>query len=164
MIIRELSSNDYKDYKSIRLELLKNNPESFGSSFEEESLFPTDVWIERLSKHNVATLAAFEDDIIIGLCVIVKSPRMKMKHVASLHSMYVKPNYRKQNIATKLIKLAIKSLNNDQIEILNLSVVTINYIAINLYKSLGFIEYGIEPHSIKIGDSYYDLMLLSKQL
>ena len=87
-----------------------------------------------------------------------------MKHVASLHSMYVKPNYRKQNIATKLIKLAIKSLNNDQIEILNLSVVTINYIAINLYKSLGFIEYGIEPHSIKIGDSYYDLMLLSKQL
>ena len=164
MIIRKLTKEDFKDYQLIRLELLKKHPENFGSSFEEESQFPTKVWIERLSKQTVTTFGAFKDNKIIGLCVIVKNPRLKLKHVASLHSMYVKPQYRKQNIATRLINQAIEKLTSEGVEMLNLSVVTTNNQAIKLYKSLGFIQYGIEPKTIKYNDNYHDLMLLSKQL
>ncbi len=45
---RILTVEDVNDYQSIRLELLKNNPKSFGSSFEEESTFLIDRWESRL--------------------------------------------------------------------------------------------------------------------
>ena len=37
--IRKLTINDVNEYKAIRLELLMNEPASFGSSFEEEDDF-----------------------------------------------------------------------------------------------------------------------------
>lgn len=47
-VIKELSDNDLYDYRNIRLDLLLNESESFGSSYEEESLFSEDIWISRL--------------------------------------------------------------------------------------------------------------------
>ena len=50
MEIRKLTKIDYPIYKTIRLELLKNHPENFGSSFEEESKFDDQQWINRITK------------------------------------------------------------------------------------------------------------------
>lgn len=164
MIYRKLTTDNYIDYKELRLEMLKNNPSSFGSSYEDESIFSDEVWKIRVSKETVYPLGAFDGQKLVGFCAILKSPREKMKHVASLHSMYVRPSYRKQSIARNLIKHAIDHCLKNNVEILNLSVVTTNENAINLYKSFGFIEYGIEPKTIKIQNEYHSLLLLSKEL
>jgi ribosomal protein S18 acetylase RimI-like enzyme len=162
--IRELDKSNYLDYRKIRLELLLDNKESFGSSFEEESLFNDEIWIDRLSKSNVNTIGAFVDDELIGIVVLVKNVRKKMKHIANINSMYVQPAFRNQGIAYDLLKYALNIAKNDGVERLNLSVVVSNSNAIKLYQKFGFIKYGIEPDTIKIDNNYYSLDLMSKEI
>ena len=162
--IKELSVKDIDDYKNIRLELLQNAPTNFGSSYEEEKAFEESMWINRLSKNTVITLGAYVNKEIVGLTVCVTSPRSKMKHVASIHSVYVKEDYRKLSIANELMTKAFSLLQERAIEQVNLSVVSDNVKAINLYEKLGFTTYGLEPNSIKYEEKYYDLLLMSKSL
>lgn len=162
--IRLLNENDFFLYKSIRLELLKNHPTYFGSSYEDESEFDDFVWKSRLKKNTVDTYGMFEDDDLIGLVVLVYNPRLKMKHVATLNSMYIKPAYRKQGLASRFIDKIIKDAIHQGLYRLNLSVVDTNLYAINLYQSKGFKPYGIEPDTICHEGIYYHLVLMSKLL
>jgi ribosomal protein S18 acetylase RimI-like enzyme len=162
--IRILDEKDLESYKSIRLELLTEAPENFGSSYEEESLFKDEQWLDRLCKPTAMTIGAFLDEKIIGICVILKNPRKKIKHVASLHSLYVKKKYRNQGIAKNLFVFSEKVLSAEGIKHLRLSVVTTNIAAYNLYRSLGFVTYGEEPKAINYDGVYFNLFLMNKDL
>ena len=164
MTIRELTQDDYLLYKKIRLELLENETLSFGSSYEEETLFEDTLWKHRLDKENVTTFGAFVDSKIIGICVVVFNPRSKLKHIASLHSMYIKADYRGMGFGKELVINAEKIAKNRGVYRMNLSVVQTNKKAYNLYKKLGFIEYGVEPDTINVAGKYYSLVLMSKTL
>ena len=102
--IRKLTIDDVNEYKALRLELLKNEPKSFGSSFEEEDRFDFSMWTNRLTKKNILAFGAFNNNNLVGIVLGVKNPREKIKHIATLNSMYVKPEYRGQGIGEKLIK------------------------------------------------------------
>lgn len=161
---RILNIKDLDDYKSIRLELLKGNPTNFGSSFEEESQFDNAMWERRLNNKNATSIGAYHNDVIVGICVVMKLPRLKMKHIAHLNSMYVKPDHRRLGISKGLLNCAFESLLETEVEIMNLSVVEHNTNAIALYKMFGFIENGIDQKAIKYQDEYYSLLLMSKHL
>ena len=160
--IRELQENEFDKYKSIRLELLQKEPTSFGSSFGEENLFEDDLWKKRISKETVSTFGAFDHNNLIGICVVVFNPRSKIKHIASLHSMYVKEAYRGKSIGKNLITYAEEVAKQKEVKRINLSVVEGNVTAKSLYKKLGYIEYGVELDTIKYLGKYYSLILLSK--
>lgn len=159
--IRKLEKDDYLEYKLIRLEMLQNHPTAFGSDYESESLFSDETWIKRLSKSSVDTYAAFKATEIIGICVVVTNPRLKMKHISTLHSMYIKPEFRGKDYSKVMIRGVIKELKKRKTLRLNLSVATVNVPAISLYKSIGFVEYGVEPQAIKHQNRYYDLVYMS---
>jgi ribosomal protein S18 acetylase RimI-like enzyme len=78
--------------------------------------------------------------------------------------MYVKPAFRNQGIAYDLLRYAENIATAAGVERLNLSVVDSNINAIKLYQKFGFIEYGIEPDTIKVDSSYYSLKLMSKKI
>jgi ribosomal protein S18 acetylase RimI-like enzyme len=159
---RILTVEDVNDYQSIRLELLKNNPKSFGSSFEEESTFLIDRWESRLQNKNATSFGAYSGKEIIGLCVLVENPRMKMKHKATLNSMYVKPAYRRKGISKRLLSNVFQYVESRNIEIITLSVVSNNIGARKLYEKLGFVEEGMEKKAIKYDNEYFDLILMQK--
>jgi len=161
---RVLTLEDINDYKSIRLELLKHNPKSFGSSFEEESMFTIERWESRLQNQNARSFGAYDGKEIVGLCVLVKNPRMKMKHKATLNSMYVKPTHRGKGISKRLLSEVFQHVQENKIEILTLSVVSDNVGAMKLYKNLGFVEEGMEKKAIKYDNEYFDLILMQKYL
>lgn len=164
IVVRKLGKADHKTYRSIRLELLKLEPTSFGSSFDEESLFSEDIWISRLTKENVYTVGAFIEDKIVGIAVNVLSPRKKMKHISTLNSMYVIPKYRGKGIASSLINDVISNSKSTGVEIMKLSVVTTNTSALKLYKSKGFTVNGEDIKAIKYENEYFNLYLMSKEL
>ena len=161
---RILHIDDLNDYRNIRLELLKENPTNFGSSVEEESQFDDAMWERRLNNKNTTSIAAYHDGEIVGICVIVKNPRLKMMHIAHLNSMYVKPNYRRNGISKGLLDYSFDFLQGSDVEILHLSVVEHNENAIALYKKVGFKEIGIEPATIKYQEKYYNLILMNKNM
>lgn len=162
--IRSLNTYDLQTYKQLRLELLQKEPTNFGSSFEEESAFEDQMWINRLTKDNILTIGAFDHDELIGIVLAVFNPRQKLCHVATLNSVYVKQRYRHQGIAKQMILFALEHIKSRMAEIVVLSVVTTNTEAVNLYKKLGFYIYGEDKKSIKYLDEYLDQYLMKKEL
>ena len=71
--------------------------------------------------------------------------------------MYVSPKARGLGAGKALLMEAInKARSIEEIEKLNLSVVSTNEKAKNLYTQLGFKAFGMEEKALKVGDTYYD--------
>lgn len=82
MQIRRLINEDYLLYKQIRLESLLKSPNSFGSTYEYDSIQGNDYWQHTLKTYHIFGL--FHDDRIIG-CAGLDIPTMeRFKHNAKL--------------------------------------------------------------------------------
>ncbi|MFS0671788.1 N-acetyltransferase family protein [Ornithinibacillus sp. 179-J 7C1 HS] len=158
MMIRLLDPTDAKQYATLRLEALKENPEAFSASFEEESEKenPIQLYEKRFSNTHY-NLGAFDEETLVGMVSLVPETKLKLKHKANIFAMYVTPDYRGKGIGKALLEAAINQAK--QIEGLikiNLAVVSINYGAKALYKQMGFETFGIDEKAIKIRNVYLD--------
>jgi RimJ/RimL family protein N-acetyltransferase len=77
--------------------------------------------------------------------------------------MYVRPNSRNAGVGRQLVEAVIDQAR-DQVEVIQLSVVSGNEGARRLYASLGFVEYGVEKNSLKQDGRYYDEILMALDL
>lgn len=158
MEIRELVPTDAEAYLFIRLEALKNSPDAFASSYEEEKDKPSDYYKSRFTAPtNVFTFGAFEDSELIGVVTLVKEQLIKLRHRANIVAMYIKPGKRGNGIGKALVSKVIEKADKlEDIEQLYLSVVTTNTSAKSLYSSCGFEVFGKEKRALKFKDTYYD--------
>jgi len=158
-----LNEQDTQAYRTVRLNALKNSPESFGSSYEEEAAFEVERFTNRITKPNSTTFGAFEVNQLVGICNLSFQPRKKMNHRAEIFSMYVEPEFRRKGIGKALIERAIKSARErNTVQQIYLTVVSSNKTAKALYESLGFKTYGIDRQAMRYNGIFYDhdLMVL----
>ena len=163
MDIRVLNAQDKQAYRTIRLNALKNSPESFGSSYEEEVAFDLDRFTKRITKPNSCTFGAFEGHKLGGICNVSFQPRKKMNHRADIFSMYVEPEFRGKGVGKALIERADKSaLERKTVQQIYLTVVSSNQKAKSLYESFGFKTYGVDRRAMRYNGNFYDhdLMVL----
>ena len=72
----------------------------------------------------------------------------------------MRPESRGKGIASVLMKEIVRRARElNGLEQITL-VASANFPAQRLYKALGFESYGIEPHSLKIGNDYIDDVLM----
>jgi RimJ/RimL family protein N-acetyltransferase len=159
MNIRLLKPSDAKQYWELRLEALEQNPEAFATSYEEaiQRENPIDGVAKNLTNEGNFTFGAFKNEDLIGIVTLLQETPIKLNHRANILAMYVSPKMRGVGVGKELLSEAIeqaKSINN--IEKINLTVVTSNERAKKLYEKLGFIVFGTEIHALKINDNYYD--------
>ena len=170
MLIRLLTELDAKQFWSLRLRALRENPESFGASYEEELNTPMDKLISRFSSDFILPseenfmLGAFNDNLdMVGVVGFHRGRREKLKHRSKVWGMYVVPELRKTGVGKLLIsELLNKAKLLDGLEQINLGVVSSNISAKGLYNSFGFKTYAVEKNALKIGKQYFDddLMVL----
>lgn len=159
MEVRRLTGEDAADYWQLRLEALKNSPEAFGTSYEEA--IQRENPIERVKnsfkvKGNY-TFGAYEEDKLIGMVTLLKESGSKMKHRANIFAMYVSPPGRRKGVGKALMEQAIRQAKEtNEIEKINLSVVSSNESAKNLYLQMGFKVFGTEEMALKERDVYYE--------
>ena len=159
MEFRQLVAEDASAYWELRLEALQNSPEAFGASYEEA--IQRDNPIERVKdnfkvKGNY-TFGAFEQHTLIGVVTLLQESALKMRHRANIFAMYISPTARGKGIGKALMEMAIEQAKeNQEIEKINLSVVSSNKAAKNLYIQLGFIVFGTEEKALKVEDTYYE--------
>ncbi|QNV53017.1 hypothetical protein GE573_01946 [Bacillus velezensis] len=72
MYIRRLTANDTQPYSDIRLKALKDHPDAFAVSYDEEKEWPSEKFKARLEAGNAIVLGAFEQDRLIGILKISK--------------------------------------------------------------------------------------------
>ena len=81
MEIRILSSwEDAEKYRGIRLESLKNSPESFASSYEEERDFSVEEFLKQIQLNDSFTYGAFEKNELVGIITLYKDELNKLSH------------------------------------------------------------------------------------
>ena len=163
MDLRLLTLDDAEAFWHLRLEALCNDPASFADSTEEHLETTVESTRERLSKSDAAcnfVIGAFEDGKLIGTAGFFRRPNNKERHKGHIWGVYVRPKSRGKGIASALMKEIVRRTREiDGIEQITL-VASANLPAQRLYKALGFESYGIEPHSLKIGDQYIDDVLM----
>jgi RimJ/RimL family protein N-acetyltransferase len=150
-------------YRAIRLECLRDFPQNFGSTYEEQVALPKLAWEEFIEQHSPDkfTIGAFDGDTIIGICSVNLETRKKTRHVGEIIQMYVKPEYSGRKIGLQLIETTIaEAFGVPHVEQLVLSVVTTNIPANRVYEKAGFVEYGKLKHHFKTGNEYADQRMM----
>ncbi|MGE6260651.1 N-acetyltransferase family protein [Heyndrickxia sporothermodurans] len=157
MNIKRLESKDAELYRNLRLKALKDHPEAFGSSYEEEKNHPIETFADKIHSDTIFTFGAFDQKELIGIVTLVREVKLKLKHRASIFAMYVLPEKRSFGVGNALMTKAINKANElNGIEQIYLSVVSTNSHAKKLYASLGFEKFGYEKRALKLNDQYVD--------
>ncbi|MDP5276198.1 GNAT family N-acetyltransferase [Chengkuizengella axinellae] len=159
MNIRLLESSDAKKYWDLRLEALKENPEAFAQSYDEaiKRENPIEGVAKNISSNGNFTFGAFKGEELVGVVTLLQETSIKLKHRANILGMYVSPQMRGLSIGEELLLIAIKKAKSiETLEKVNLTVVTTNVAAKNLYEKLGFKIFGLEEQALKVHDEYYD--------
>jgi RimJ/RimL family protein N-acetyltransferase len=157
MTVRRLLAEDAAVYKDCRLDGLKCNPEAFGSSYEREEPQELQWFADRLDNSHV--LGAFRDDVLLGTAGLMVNSG-KRSHIGLLWGMFVREAVRRQGVGRALVA-GVVDIARDQVEVVQLAVISENVGARRLYESFGFVEYGLERKALRQGDRYYDEVLMA---
>ena len=164
---RLLHTTDLDQYTALRQRCLREYPNNFGNTYQEEAeakypkLIPA---IKGTDTDSFAYGAFTEDNNLIGLCGFVREPRIKTAHRGEVVQMFVDTAYAGKGIGKQLLKHTIdKAFENPAIEQIILSLVYGNKAAEGLYKSLGFVEYGKLDNFFKSGDNYTSQLFMALQ-
>ena len=159
--LRRLGAEDASGYREIRLEALADSPHAFSSTLESEQGQPLDRFAARRADDFV--LGAFSGPHLIGVAGFYVQAKPKHRHKGMLWGMYIRPSHRAAGIGRKLVE-GIIAHARQQVELLQLFVISDNLPARRLYASLGFVEYGIERNATKYHGEYHDDVLMALPL
>jgi RimJ/RimL family protein N-acetyltransferase len=165
--IRKLTPEDCAAYRSCRLDALRDSPNSFASSYEEEAQMSDEAIRARFAAHppESAVFGAFDGERIIGLTGIFREERKKRSHKMYIVSVFVQPEYRGQKIGSRLVETAIAHARDvDGVERIDLALESTNAAAKSLYASFGFQSWGTEPSFAKVDGIDYDEEHMSLKL
>lgn len=141
----------------MRLHALKESPEAFGSSYEEELEYGEDVWKSRLPN----ALFAVIGDKPVGMAGYLVSSNIKENHVASIFSVYVMEDYRRAGIAEKLMDFIMGELRSrGNVIKITLGVIASEEAAVSLYRKMGFQVAGTLRKQLRIGEEFHDEQLM----
>jgi ribosomal protein S18 acetylase RimI-like enzyme len=153
-----LNGEHADEYWYLRQEALKQNGESFATTYEEamDRENPVEKTKQNLMSNCSITYGSWENGTLVGVVTLLLEKHTKMKHKAHIMAMYVNKEYRGKGIARSLLQTVIKKSKELGLEQLHLTVVSSNTAAVNLYTSVGFQTYGIEKRSMKYNGEYFD--------
>jgi ribosomal protein S18 acetylase RimI-like enzyme len=163
MNIRLLTPEDAEAFWHLRLEALRNDSASFADSAEEHLASTVETARERLIKNDPISnfvVGMFEDGQLGATAGFYRYAHIKERHKGHIWGVYVRPESRGKGVASTLMKeIVLRAREIGGLEQITL-VASANLPAQRLYKALGFESYGIERHSLKIGDQYVDDVLM----
>jgi ribosomal protein S18 acetylase RimI-like enzyme len=153
--IRRLAPEDAPVYRALRLRALREYPEAFTSSYEEDAAQPLQVAQARLAAPYFAAWGAFEGAELLGIVGLERERRSKNRHKGAVVGMYVAPTSARRGIARALLDALVAHAREAGMQSLVLTVTESNEEARRLYEAAGFRSFGVEPDAVRVdGRSY----------
>jgi ribosomal protein S18 acetylase RimI-like enzyme len=136
--IRDLTEDDWRLLRSIRLRALQDAPHAFTSDYGDEAGHDEPRWRESLRIH--LWLVAFQDEMAAPPVGVIAATRECMAPAGEpfISSLWVDPRHRRRGIARRLIHTAAERVAARGAEAVSLWVLEGNDAAYGLYAALGF--------------------------
>jgi RimJ/RimL family protein N-acetyltransferase len=165
MWIERLDASHALDYRALMLEAYDLHPQAFTSSVRERATMPLSWWESRLTSKLEMVFGAFEEGALVGIVGLAFEPRQKAWHKATLFGMYVSGKVRQRGVGYRLVQTALaEAQNHERLKLIQLTVTAGNEAAFNLYQRCGFIQYGLEPMAVRVGEDYFDKIHMWREL
>ena len=157
--VRPLAEADAAEYRELRLRALREHPEAFTSSYEEDQLKPLAWARSRIVASAEAphdfVLGAFVGGRMVGILGMSVEPRAKIRHKGHVFGMYVAAEHAGRGIGRQLMALCIaRATAIESLEQLQLTVTEDNGRARSFYERAGFRAFGVERNAVKLGERY----------
>jgi GNAT superfamily N-acetyltransferase len=152
--IRQLGPSDAAAFQGLRLRGLRECPEAFGSTYDEDQAVPLETVAERLTGARTpvgrAVFGAFDGKDLVGVTGCMQQAKTKARHTAIVWGMYVSPEQRGRGLGRRLLEaIIIEAGNWPAVERLTLTVVERAVAARHLYRAMGFDPFGREPDGLR---------------
>lgn len=158
MSVRRLAPPDAAAYRALMLAGYAGAPDAFTSTVEERVLLPLSFWEKRLDPApgaNEVVFGAFIDDTLCGAVGVSFHQRPKEKHKAWLFGLYVAGQARGRGFGAALVEAAVQAASaRPGVLLIQLTVTEGNPPAQATYARCGFVQFGVEPMAVTVGDGY----------
>ncbi|WP_437667091.1 N-acetyltransferase family protein [Sorangium sp. So ce1182] len=169
MSVRRLTDADAAELRALRLRALREEPDPFLTTFDEDQARPLEDLVARLRQQSDASdsavLGALEAGALVGMLGFYRDAHRKARHRVNLWGMYVAPEARGRGHGRALIDAALSRVAAiPGVEQVHLSVSVTSEAARGLYLRAGFKVVGLLPRAMKDGDRYIDEELMVRSL
>ena len=160
--VRRLRAADAGDFKRVRMEGLRLDPDQFRIALADEDAVAESVVAARLEAGFV--VGGFIGGELMGVGGLSRSDGAKMRHRALLWGMYVRAAARGSGLADAIVSALLDQARAEGIVSVVLTVIGENGRALRLYARSGFVPYGTEPRAVWTGERYLDEVLMIRRM
>lgn len=166
-MIRQLVASDSDSYYQLRLSGLELHPQAFGTGADDWRK-ATGEQVRSLLAGSSAddfVLGAFQGGALAGAIGLKREYKYAAHHKGTIWGLFVAPERRRASLGTQLLSQLVEVVKErGEIEYLRALVTSTELAALQLFKSLGFSEYGLERRGIKVGAEHFDQVYLRLDL
>lgn len=134
--VRVLGEDEWETYKDVRLRALRESPEAFVASVEEEEDFSEELWKERMVRST--RLLAEDGPVAVGVASLGAPERTKIEGAGELFGLWVAADRRGSGVARRLLEQAATAARQLGLKQLLYWVGTDNGRAVAFASSFGF--------------------------
>lgn len=173
IMVRELRRRDFNEavsnYYGIYDEVKRNSWVGIVLFDEKPSMKEERKWFrdtfKRIRAGTGFTLVAEVDGKVVGITDVQdKMPQLEQRHIGYVGIMVIE-GYRSMGVGTALLTALIeKAKAQGRYELLVLSLLANNKHAYNLYRKMGFVEFGSLPNGIKRNGQYTNETYMYRKL
>ena len=169
--IRAIDKSDWQDFREIYLQAIKTEPTLIVDEYTQRKKEQDDYWrrwIEDIASDQRSLLVGIEargQDGLIGFAIIRGRPESELAHVAELVPLYLLDRHHDEALEKKILEHVFDYLDQfTEIRKLQTLLTTKDVQHLTVYNEAGFVRYGFDQNHFKIGKTFYDCVLLAKQL
>ena len=159
-VVRLLIPDDVAQYRAMRLAALREHPEAFAASYEQDAGMDDAFFVSRLggatAEAFAGTFGSFVDAVLVGITGMRQHPWPKMRHGAHVVSVYVDPAHRRGGYAGRLMDAVTAQARRLGLALLTLDVTVGNDRARRFYVARGFVSNGVARRGLLVNGRYYD--------
>ena len=157
-MIRQLRPDDAHALVVLRRQALESDPLAFAASLEDDRALSIEFVRGALADEGEqAVFGHLDAGNLTGMVGLVRDPKTKRRHTATIWGMYVAPPARNAGVGHALLEAAIACARRwpgvDQVQ---LGVTETAFPARRLYERLGFRPWGREPRALQWQGRFVD--------